>query len=356
MNRPFVLMAGKKALARIRDEGLHPDAVSVVAGAAGGPKWLVLYGLDRLLFGRWFSGRSAPLHLIGSSIGSWRFTAASTVDPEAAFDRFVEAYINQQYSARPSPEEVTTESLRILDRFVDDDQVDHILSHPVFRLNCLSVRCRGALAGEQKLLQAPAMGLAALFNAAGRRTLRLFFERTLFCHPKGGDRFSGFNDFPTRTVVLRRDNLRQAVLASGSIPMVMSGVKNIAGSPAGTYRDGGLIDYHMNMPLGNHDGRIVLFPHYVNRVIPGWFDKPLAWRRPVAAHMENTLMVAPSPAFIKSLPMGKIPDRKDFMAFRGRDTERMACWRVTADRSRELADAFFESVASGRIRSDVTAF
>lgn len=44
------------------------------------------------------------------------------------------------------------------------------------------------------------------------------------------------------------------------------------------------------------------------------------------------------------------------MTARDRDTERMACWRVTADRSRELADAFFESVASGRIRSDVTAF
>lgn len=108
----------------------------------GGPKWLVLYGLDRLLFGPWFAGRSAPLHLIGSSIGSWRFTAASTADPEAAFDRFAEAYISQQYSARPTPEEVTAESLRILDRFVNDDQVDHILSHPVFRLNCLSVRCQ----------------------------------------------------------------------------------------------------------------------------------------------------------------------------------------------------------------------
>ena len=139
------------------------------------------------------------------------------------------------------------------------------------------------------------------------------------------------------------------------IPMVMSGVRDIDGAPAGTYRDGGLIDYHMNVPFGyDHDG-IVLFPHYVNRVIPGWFDKPLSWRRPVAAYMENTLMVAPSPAFVKSLPMGKNPDRKDFMAFRGRDAERMACWRTVADRSRELADAFFESVESGHIRTDVTS-
>ncbi|MFZ5562999.1 MAG: hypothetical protein ACOZBW_03035 [Thermodesulfobacteriota bacterium] len=357
MNDFLVLMAGKKALARVRDEGLRPDAVSVVAGAAGGPKWLVLFGLDRRMFSRWFAGRSRPLHLIGSSIGSWRFTAASTIDPETAIDLFAGAYIDQHYSSSPTPEEISAESMKIMDRFIDDDQIDHILSHPVFRLNCLSVRCKpSALASDHRLAQAPALGCAALLNAVNRRNLGLFFERTLFHHPADGTRFSGLSDFPTRSVALSRDNLRPAVLASGSIPMVMSGVRDIPGAPAGTYRDGGLIDYHMNMPFGEKDNSIVLFPHYVNRVVPGWFDKPLSWRRPVASYMDNVLMVAPSPAFVKSLPFGKIPDRKDFVAFSGRDAERMAYWRQVVMKSLELADSFFDLVESGRIRSCVTPF
>ena len=103
MAQRFVALAGKKALPVIRDEGLDPERVQIVAGAAGGPKWLVLYGLDRLLFGRFFKDRKNPLHLIGSSIGTWRFAAASVSDPVSGIERFKEAYFSQRYSPRPTP-------------------------------------------------------------------------------------------------------------------------------------------------------------------------------------------------------------------------------------------------------------
>ncbi len=41
-NSGFIVKAGSQALEIIRDEGLRPERVRVVAGAAGGPKWLVL--------------------------------------------------------------------------------------------------------------------------------------------------------------------------------------------------------------------------------------------------------------------------------------------------------------------------
>ena len=107
-------------------------------------------------------------------------------------------------------------------------------------------------------------------------------------------------------------------MASGSIPMVMSGVKDLPGGPAGTYRDAGVIDYHLDIPFLKGDG-LVFYPHFDQRLIPGWLDKKLTWRRPKKEHLENAVVVAPSTKFVKGLPLGKIPDRNDFMMFKGKD-------------------------------------
>lgn len=69
-----------------------------------------------------------------------------------------------------------------------------------------------------------------------------------------------------RFVALNAGNLRQALLASGSIPMVMEGVRDLPGAGAGTFRDGGLLDYHLDLPYSGDD--IVLYPHFTDRVIP----------------------------------------------------------------------------------------
>ena len=67
----LVFLAGERALETIRSQGLRPDDVNVLAGAAGGPKWLTLGHLNRALFGSWFQGRRQPLYLLGSSIGAF---------------------------------------------------------------------------------------------------------------------------------------------------------------------------------------------------------------------------------------------------------------------------------------------
>ena len=49
----LTLKAGRRALQRIREQGLSPADVGILPGAAGGPKALGIQGLDLALFGEW---------------------------------------------------------------------------------------------------------------------------------------------------------------------------------------------------------------------------------------------------------------------------------------------------------------
>lgn len=352
--KSMALLAGPAALARIRDEGLRPEAVRVLAGAAGGPKFLVLAGLDRFLFGGWLSGRNAPLHLVGASIGAWRFAAASTADPLETLTRFRRAYMAQTYSPRPDPAEITGMTRRIMNRFLGDDEIDAILGHPTHRLTVLAVRSRPAVFARRRAAMGAGLAGAALANLAQRRLLGLFFERAPFMDPREPPPFADMNGFPIRRSPLNRRNFRDALLASGSIPLVMEGVSGIPDAPPGLYWDGGVIDYHLDIPFlpPDEDG-IALFPHYTDRIIPGWLDKKLTWRRPAAVHMENVLLVAPSRDFVRKLPGGRIPDRRDFHRFAGRDEARIAAWQRAVAAGERMAEDFAELVESGRIREAV---
>jgi hypothetical protein len=150
-----------------------------------------------------------------------------------------------------------------------------------------------------------------------------------------------FDAFHTHTVTLDRENLGDALLASASIPMVLEGVPNIARAPAGVYWDGGIIDYHLHLPYHRAEG-LVLYPHFTDRIVPGWLDKGMPWRRGRGEWLDNVLLVAPSREYLASLPNGKLPDRRDFARYAGDDAGRMATWRRAIAESERLADAFLE--------------
>lgn len=346
--------AGPSALARIRDEGLRPDMIRVIAGAAGGPKWLALNRLDRALFGDWLRDISQPVHLVGSSIGTWRFACAAQRDPVAAIERFEAAYLDEQrYSRRPPAHEITAVTERLLGVLLGDHGVDEILAHPTFRMNIMTVRSQAALESEHRGRLALAMFGAGALNLASRKALRLFFERALFHDPREVPPYvKHLHELPLHRISLAPENLRQALLASASIPGYMLGVPDIPGAPPGIYRDGGLIDYHMALPWGVEEG-IVLFPHFSRKVLPGWFDKLAPWRRARGRDLDNVLLLRPSRAWLASLPDGRIPDRHDFFRYGGRDDERVAAWRRGIAAGQQLADEFMEAVASGRIRQQV---
>jgi hypothetical protein len=337
----LTIRAGSRAREILLDEGLRLDRVRVLAGASGGPKWLVLSGMD-LALAEMLEKRTGELHCIGSSIGSWRFAALAQEDPERAIQTFENSYIGQRYSGRPSTREVTVESRRIGDAYVSDESIDFMLHHPYMRLAFLAVRSRWPGASDRVLPQTAHLIAAFTANSISRPLLRHFFERTLFHVPAFDTALLGSDPFPTRAVELTRQNFRDAVLASGSIPLVMQGMDSVADAPSGTYRDGGVIDYHVDLPWRVGDDELVLMPHFFPHITPGWFDKKLGWRRPVPAHAEHTVLVAPSQEFVAALPGGKVPDRKDFDTFIGRDNDRMKLWRSVVASCRVLGDELLD--------------
>lgn len=343
------IFAGKNAFSLIRNHGLSPDLIEVVAGAAGGPKWLILYHLDKFIFSSWITPRTRPLFLVGSSIGAWRFAAVSQKDPSSALKKFKNAYIHQVYLKKPTADEVTRESIRILNTFMDDPGTDHLLEHPCFRLNLLSVYCQSFAASDHPFLLAPAMLTSAMLNAIDRRLLGCFYKRALFYHPKNIPPFMDMDQFPLIKTPLNRHNIKDAILSTGSIPLVMKGVNNIFGAPPGVYRDGGILDYHLDINFLNSQDKIVLYPHYTDRIIPGWFDKKFFHRKPDPKHMAPVLMISPSKALISKLPMGKIPDRDDFFLFKGKDSQRIAYWKKVTEMGKYMAEEFHNVVESGRI-------
>jgi len=83
---------------------------------------------------------------------------------------------------------------------------------------------------------------------------------------------------------------------------------------------------------------LVLYPHFQKSVVPGWLDKGLKWRHKSTPFLDNMILLAPSPEWIKSLPNGKLPDRSDFTHY-GNDLQaRVKAWSAVAAASQHLAD------------------
>ncbi|MEX1315107.1 MAG: patatin-like phospholipase family protein [Desulfotignum sp.] len=349
MTEDLVIAAGRKAYEHIKENGLTPADIRLVLGASGAAKWLVLYGLDSAIFSSWFRGRKEPLALWGTSIGAWKFAAAAQNDPARALDALKHAYIHQYYSGRVTPARISRESERIMAAFVDQNRVDEILCHPFLRIAVGTVRCRHLLASRHRGLQLLGIGAGAVLNKISRDLQHLVMERVVFHHPGFDPRTVDFPGFPTRFVPLNTRNFRPALTASGAIPYFMEGVTDIAGAPKGMYRDGGILDYHPAADLPSAHNGYILYPHFYPWIIPGWFDKKNPGRRLTGPATDRIILVAPSQQFVSRLPFGRIPDRKDFIRFKGEDAARVAAWEKAADMCRKLGDQFLEITQTGRI-------
>jgi hypothetical protein len=303
--------AGPGAYEDIRRRGFSEERIGTIAGASGGAKWLVLSQLDRVITERILPRLSGPVHLLGSSIGAWRFCCYAQSTPKDAIERFESAYLRQTYSERPNAAEISSKSREILLQLLGESGSQNIVNHPVFRTHIMTVRSRTLTASERRPILAGGLLAAAAANFVTRKSLGVFFRRSLFYDPRDLPPFYNASGFPLDRITLNENNLVDAVLASGAIPLVLQGVRDIDGAPKGIYRDGGVIDYHLDLPLSDPD-RLTLFPHFFEQIIPGWFDKKLTWRRPNPRHTDRTILICPSAEFIHGLPNSKVPDRSDF--------------------------------------------
>ncbi|WP_417449657.1 patatin-like phospholipase family protein [Kordiimonas sp.] len=331
------LIAGSTARERIEEHGLTPSLIRMVVGASGGPKWLVLRGLDRFVFGDWLMNADQTIDMVGSSIGAWRMTIASHPDPGPMLERFEEAYFGFGSEDGASPKAVSMASYRILEKIMGPEVRDAIVGNPRRNLNIVAVRCEGPTASETLVVEGAGLLAAASMNAISRAALGKFFKRAVFYSGRGVACSSVWQDFGRIDVKLRPTALHDALMASGSIPFAIEPVRDIEGAPEGVYRDGGVIDYHFDVPW-SYDSGIVLYPHFYGHLTPGWFDKMRKTRRAGPAVLKQQLILAPSDEFVATLPHGRIPDRKNFTDMA--DTDRRTYWRQVVGESERLADEY----------------
>jgi hypothetical protein len=312
--------AGVRARRHLADRGLSPLDIGCVPAAAGGPKGLALLPLDRLLAREWLP-QAAPVELIGASIGAWRMAAMAQADPLAALDRLQHAYVRQQnYRQRPTTSQVAA-VCRGLACAVTDGRAMQLRDGVA--LSVLTARALGRLKDNSR----SAFARAALSNALGRDRLAAYLQRVVFQAGAPARLDMTQDAFGAECVALTEANQEDALLASGSIPLICDPVRDIAGVLPGDYWDGGLIDYHLLLPYPQLD-RLVLYPHFVPWVTPGWLDKGLPWRARPRQHpwLANVILIAPSTAMLARLPNGKLPDRNDFYRYGVDHGARIAAW------------------------------
>ncbi|MCW9033486.1 MAG: hypothetical protein OQJ97_04640 [Rhodospirillales bacterium] len=348
MSSPYsnlTFLAGPEALTTVvNNDGLRPDQIEAMPGAAGGPKWLILNRFDQVIFGEWFKDRKTPVDLIGSSSGAWRFMAAAQADPLAALARLEEIYSGYCISGEPTPRRIRDDAVEMIDFIMGENGAAEILNNPTIRLHVMTVRSTAFTSGEGKLGLGLPSAVAALANAVSRKSLNLFFRRALFSDPRVKTPFSWVNDLPITRIPLTENNLKPAVVASGSIPIITEGARNIPDAPPGVYRDGGVSDYHFDMPLlaSKSDG-LVFYPHYIDRIIPGWLDKALKWRKVSPQTLNRMILLTPSKEFVANLPGGRIPERQDFINME--DGDRVRWWRRILSETDRLGDELRDVIA-----------
>lgn len=366
----LIVRAGPRAIKHLRDNGLSPNDIDVVPGAAGGPKGLGLALLDEYLFADWlpsgFAQRTKPVKLIGASIGAWRFAAVCCNDPRAALAALAKAYSEQKYPKKVDAKFVSAYARDLTDSLFNGREQE-LLSNRHYQLNVLVVRGKGILNREARGRTQAGFALAAMANAVGRSHLRHFLDRVWFYAEQQStgketaerpaligfqtDGEASFDRFRTHYVKLTTSNFGDALIASGSIPLVLRGVPQIADAPLGTFWDGGIIDYHLHLPYERTPG-LVLYPHFTDRIVPGWLDKMFPWRKAAGPWLDNMILISPTREYLDSLPHRKLPDRNDFTRFADDYDGRLRYWRQAMAESARLRDEFALLVASGRIADE----
>lgn len=338
MSYPLNVYAGEEALSHIRQNGLAASDIKALLGASSGPKWIVLHGIDRFLQTKFFNAGETDIELMGTSAGAWRMACYAHQDTDKAYQALTDAYIEQRYSEKPSGREIYEGCRGVIRQFLGEGGGKSVLNTQGRHFNTIVTQCHGLSSKDSKQLKTLGFGLAAVNNRFSRKTLAWQFTRVMMNDPRSTLFKQKLKDLPTRYVDLNAENLEDSLLATGSIPIIIDGVKGLAGE--GVYQDGGITDYAFDLPLHPQDG-FVLFPHFSKIPVPGWFDKGWInqykpWRKPSKENYSRTIMLVPSDNFIESLPYSKIPDRHDFLKMD--DQQRISYWRAVVDKAEKITE------------------
>jgi hypothetical protein len=100
----------------------------------------------------------------------------------------------------------------------------------------------------------------------------------------------------------------------------------------------------------------VLYPHFTDKIIPGWLDKSLPWRQAKGEWLDNVVMVSPSADYLARLPYRKLPDRRDFKKFIDDPVARRRYWKTAISESQRMGDEFLSLAAGMDIARSIQPF
>lgn len=385
MKQVLQIQAGRQALAHIREHGLSPSDICTVFGASGAAKWLTICGLDQAVFGDWLSQSRQPVTVFGTSVGALKLAAAVQPDCRTRLKEFALRYAGQRLSGKPAIEAIGRETEAVIDAALGADGVEHLLQSSRYRYHCGAVHVTGRLAATNQRTQVFGMITLASSALRGRRRLLQKLTRVIFSPPSAktgmteeatestNNQITSQERVDTLHIPLNEQNIRSALLASGAIPVYLNAVQlpEPANATAATgssdhyhgrrtdgtliLRDGGLLDYHpLPDNLSNNRQGLVLYPHFYSKLTEGWFDKFYRWRKVPADRLENVILVSPTKEFVRSLPGGRIPDRRDFLKYQDQEDIRIQRWCEATKRSEELGTAWMEFAEKGDWKNVVT--
>lgn len=325
------IKAGKRAYKRILEDGLKPVTVAAMSAAAGGPKWIILYELDRYLMNEFFNDHKHTIHFLGGSIGAWRSMCYLLDDPTEAILRLREGYLNQRYDAPFSPTIISETCHRIITDTLGSAGKDSILNHPSRKLHISTTRAHFNSEGKSDPYLKFRMGLVALGNLFHRRSMNFSISRHFFT--TASKEIIADDGISSSISTLNPDNLIPALRASGAIPVSMKPII-IDGVE---HWDGGIVDYHLDLKYKNLDG-VVLYPHFLPFIRPGWFDK---WTRlRYSKHHQDTVLIYPSQEFIDMLPDRQLTSLQDFYTYKDDQDLRIKKWYDACEKGKYLVEDF----------------
>ena len=349
---PLKFYAGPAARNALKYSPFSPNLFTHFLGASGGPKWFVLAGLDKALFGSFFNQHCGHMNIIGSSAGAFRAACFAQDDPVAAIDRLANHYSHTVYSAKATPFEISEKAKETIAHVLTPDGIFELMNNDTFTVHFLTARCKGLMKSDAKLIQSLGLLASMGLNKLARKNLSLLFDRVVFSSKKNKLVINDPYGLKTQYIKMGFNTVTDAVLASGSIPLVMSYVRDVVDAPDDFFRDGGILDYHFDFSL-DCDLGLTLYPHFYPHISPGWFDKGIK-RPPHKSSFDKVIMLVPSDEFIGSLPYQKIPDRKDFEQMQ--DNQRIKYWQTVIKESERLGDYFLEIVSQNRVADVLEPF
>ena len=328
--RWFRCLIGSKALAALTQSQSDPETFTLLLAASGGPRWLGLVGADRALKS-YLAQRRTPLPTLGASSGAWRLAAMAADQSGEAYQELIHEYIEQRYEGKPTPEEVSEVCRDYLARLFTPGRIESALNNATFQLNfttALSAKER-----PSKVHTMVSLFKACLLNAVDRRLLGRSYQRAIFSrfpHPDGSPLSQAWDAIPSISVALSPQNFLPGLLATGSIPTVLSGVSAIVGSAPGHHFDGGLVDYHFEIEATGP----VLYPHFSSDPVPGWLDRFPPYRKIRQEARSQLCIVMPTDEMVARYAAHTYPSRDHFKFFS--NDERIRMWQSTVKENQLL--------------------